>query len=102
MAFTRTGSYDCTYTPPEDPSVYAKILVTFAQDGEILVEKNEGDVTISGADIQVNLTQQDTALFKAGKRAWTQIKCFVSDDNVDISPEYPIDVLPVLNDAILS
>lgn len=102
MAFTRTGSFDCTFTPPEDPSAYSKILATFAQDGVILVEKDENDITISGADIQVNLTQQETALFTAGKRAWAQMKCFASDDNVDISPEFPIDVLPVLNEVILS
>lgn len=101
MAFTRTGSYGCTFTPPEVPSTYSRILVTFKQD-RVSIEKNESDVTISGADIHVILTQQETALFSAGKRAWAQIKCFASDDNVDVSPMFPIDVLPVLNDSILS
>ena len=101
MAFTRTGSFGCTITPPKDPSEYSKILITFAQDGQNLVDLDENDITISGGDILINLTQEQTALFAAGKRAWLQGKFYLSPTEVPITPEWPIDVLPVLNDTIL-
>ena len=101
MAFTRTGSYSCTITPPKDPSTYSKILITFAQDGQNLVDLDETDITISGGDVIVNLTQEQTALFIAGKRAWVQGKFYSAPNDVPVTPEWPIDVLPVLNDTIL-
>lgn len=102
MAFIRACSYGCSITPPKDPSTYNAVLVTIAQDGVNLVNKNLSDLEISGADIILTLTQQETAKFVSGKRAWMQTRCFVSDSEVDGHVPWPIDVFPALNDTILS
>ena len=101
MAFTRSGSYSCTNQPPKDPSTYSKMLITFAQNGQNLVVLDENDVTISGSDIIVELTQEQTALFTPGKPAWVQGKFYAAPNDVPVTPEWIIDVLPVLNDTIL-
>lgn len=101
MAFTRSGSFGCTITPPKDPSEYSKILITFAQDGQNLIDLDENDITISGGDIIVELTQEQTSLFAPGKRAWLQGKFYSAPNDVPVTPQWPIDVLPVLNDTIL-
>lgn len=101
MAFIRACSYRCSITPPQDPSTYTAVLLTIAQDGENLINKNLSGLEISGADFILKLTQQETAYFTAGKRAWMQIRCFISDDDVAGNSPWPIDVYPALNDMIL-
>lgn len=101
MAFRRACTYAVNITPPETPATYSNALVTFKQDN-VVINKGIADLTIDGGDFVVNLTQEETALFTAGKRAWLQMRLFASATNAPGSPEYPIDVLPVLNDAILA
>ena len=101
MAFRRACSYAANITPPEAPATYTDVLVTFKQDG-VIINKTLSDLTIDGADFVVSLTQEETVLFTAGKRAWLQMRCYASANNAPGSPEWPIDVLPVLNDAILA
>ena len=97
----RACSYSCTIKPPKDPAEYSAVLVTVAQDGVNLINKDLSDLEISGASYILTLTQQETKLFTAGKPAWLQMRCFISDDDVDGHVPYPIDVFPALNDQIL-
>lgn len=101
MAFIRACSYSCTIKPPKDPAEYSAALLTIAQDGVNLINKDLADLEISGANYILTLTQQETKMFAAGTRAWMQIRCFISDSEVDGHAPWPIDVFPALNDQII-
>ena len=100
MAFRRACSYSATITPPEAPETYTDGLVTFKQD-DTVINKALADLTVSGNDFVVQLTQEETAAFTAGKRLFMQIRLFAETYNAPGSAAWPIDVLPALNDQIL-
>ena len=102
MAMIRACSYTATIQTPEDPTNYSAILVTFQQGGVNLVERDETEVTIQDNKIIVNLDQTDTKLFACGKKAFVQVRCFKSQYNAPGSVVFAIDVLPALNDEVLS
>lgn len=101
MALRRACSCQYTIQPPEDPTTYTAVLVTFQQNGINIINKTLADLTIEGDAFIVQLTQTETAQFEAGKQAWMQMRCFVSDVEAPGSPVWPIDVFPALNDTIL-
>lgn len=100
MAFRRACSYAATITPPEVPATYSDGLVTFIQD-DTVINKSLAELTVSGNDFIVQLTQEETAAFTAGKRLFMQIRLYASTYNAPGSAAWPIDVLPALNDQIL-
>ena len=101
MAFRRACSYAASITPPEAPATYSDVLVTFQQGGVNIINKTLSDITVGSTDFIVELTQEETAQFTAGKQAWLQIRCYASAYNAPGSAAWPIDVLPALNDQIL-
>lgn len=101
MAFRRACSYVCKITPPEPPENYSDVLVTFQQNKQDLVNKSLSDLTIDDGGFLVKLTQEETAMFVAGVRAWLQIRCFASTYNAPGSAAWAIEVMPALNDTIL-
>lgn len=98
----RACSYKATIKLPEAASTYSKILVTFAQDGAILVEKNKSDLTIDNDTVVVNLTQAETKLFNPSLLAMMQVRCFDSAYNAPGSVVFGIKVCPALDDEVLS
>lgn len=102
MALRRACSYQATFKTPEDPSNYSAILVTMQQDGENLINKDENDLTIDGDVVVLNLDQDETKVFKAGKPALIQIRCYASQYNAPGSAVFAVDVGPALNDTTLS
>lgn len=101
MAFRRACSYAVEFKPPKAPTEYLNAVVTIKQDN-LIIEKWLSELTIDGDYFLAEFTQQETSQFTAGKGAWIQIRCFISDTDVTASREEPIDVLPVLNDSILA
>ena len=102
MALRRACSYQATFKTPEDPSNYSAILVTMQQEGVNLINKDENNLTIDGDVVILNLDQDETKLFKAGKPALIQIRCFESQYNAPGSAVFAVDVGPALNDTTLS
>ena len=101
MAMIRACSYTATIQAPEDPTTYSAILVTFAQDGENIIEKTEEDVTFEDNNIIVQLDQEETKQFACGKKCYIQIRCYKAQYNAPGSSVWAIDVRPALNDEIL-
>lgn len=101
MAIIRACSYSCGVKTPEAPSGYSKILVTFSQGGNKLIDLTENDVTLTSDTVEVKLTQAQTRLFKAGQ-AVMQIRCYKSTYNAPGSKLFAIEVWPALNDEVLS
>ena len=102
MAIIRACSYTATIQPPEDPTNYSKILVTFQQDGTNKINLDEGDVTLSDGKIIVQLDQTQTKLLTCGKKVLMQIRCYKSQYVAPGSAVWAIDVWPALNDEVLS
>lgn len=100
MGFRRACSYAVEFKPPKAPAEYINAVVSIKQDN-LIVEKWLSDLTIDGDCFEAVFSQQETRQFTAGKSAWIQIRCFISDTDVTASREEPIDVLPVINDAII-
>lgn len=102
MAIIRACSYNCTITLPENASEYSKILVTFSQGKTKLIDKDETELQLSGRNVEVHLTQEETKLFKAPSEALLQVRCFKSIYNAPGSRIWVVDVYPALNDEVLS
>lgn len=101
MPIVQNCSYVATIQPPLPPDSYSAILVTIAQDGRVLINKNLADLTLQDGLIYVELTQAETALFKSGIPALLQIRCYHSPFNAPGSQIWPVDVWPALNKEVL-
>lgn len=102
MGIRRACSYKAVFKTPLAPSQYSKILVTVQQDGNNLISKNQSALTIGTDSVTMNLTQNETAQFEAGKRAFVQIRCYASAYDAPGSKAWPVEVWPALDDQILS
>ena len=102
MGIRRACSYKAVFKTPLAPSNYSKILVTVQQDGNNLISKNQSALTIGTDSVTMNLTQAETSLFEAGKRAFVQIRCYASAYDAPGSKAWPVEVWPALDDQILS
>lgn len=95
-----------------DPTEYSKILVTFAQDQNIVIEKTERDMTISSDGILVELTQSETLQFRPslksvmgrriGSPAYMQIRAYKSAYDAPGSKQFELDVLDTLSEEVLT
>lgn len=102
MCIIRCCSYAAGIKLPKAPSEYSKIIVTFSQNGEILVVKNKSDLTLQSDSIKVQLTQQETALFNAPGVALMQVRTYKSVYDAPGSRMWAIQVYPTNNEVILS
>ena len=102
MGIRRACSYKAVFKTPLAPSNYSKILVTVQQDGNNLISKNQSALTIGTDSVTLKLTQAETSLFEAGKRAFVQIRCYASAYDAPGSKAWPVEVWPALDDQILS
>ena len=102
MGIRRACSYKAVFKTPLAPSNYSKILVTVQQDVNNLISKNQSALTIGTDSVTMNLTQAETSLFEAGKRAFVQIRCYASAYDAPGSKAWPVEVWPAMDDQILS
>ena len=98
----RACSYTCEIMMPVPASDYSKILVTFSQNGKILVEKNKEDLEATEDGVLVQLSQDDTRLFSTEDYAVMQLRAYRSTYDAPGSEIWPIQVYPALNDEVLS
>lgn len=101
MGMRRACSYQATIRTPEAPGNYSELLLTIQQNGQNLINKTRSELTVNETSVVVNLTQEETAQFAAGKPALLQLRCYASEYDAPGSHAWAIDVLPALNDQIL-
>lgn len=111
MAMRRAASFSATITPPKAPTEYIAMLVTFAQDQQVVLEKSLDDLTIDGADVVVELAQEETLQFapsvpspmgtKLGGPAYLQLRCYAGEYDAPASAAWAIEVYDVLDPTIL-
>lgn len=102
MAMIRACSYNCSIKTPEAPAEYSKLLVSIAQNGQTLINKTEEDLQTTADSVLVQLTQEETRLFKAPGKAYLQLRCYKSAYNAPGSKLFSIDVWPANNDEVLA
>lgn len=85
---------------PVEADTVNKFLLTYAQNGKIILEKNAEDMAVSGREWSVVLTQEETRLFKADY-ANAQVRVLMNDGRSLASDIFRIYVGSVLNDEEL-
>lgn len=107
----RACTYGAAIATPENPSSYEAIVVTFAQDQEIVVEKTKDELTLSDEGVLVELTQEETKRFlpstkspmgeRQGGKVYMQIRAYSSVSDAPGSDCWLIDVFDSLNTEVL-
>lgn len=95
-------SYEAEIKTPKAPSTYSKIVVSFAQNGTVLIDKQKSSLTIGTDSVTVHLSGSETNLFDPLYVALLQIKCYASAYDAPGSCVFGIKVCPALNDEVLS
>ena len=89
------------FTLPFDYAQYVKkILITYSQSGEIVLEKKENDVQIDGNIVSYKLTQEETKLFSNGYVS-VQVRVLTLNNEALASEKYSVHIDNVLNDEVL-
>ena len=78
-----------------------KLILTFAQDDKILIEKTENDVVWGDGEIIVNLSQEDTFLMDPKKSGEVQLKVKLTDGGIAKTEVEPFRVGKSLNKEVL-
>lgn len=103
-----------TFVFDEDPSGYERILITYAQGGSIVMEKEKDDLEFGTIEDVFSdkisykafyrLTQEETKQFQAGggKPVQVQVRVLTSSGEALASDKKTISVQDVLNDEVLT
>ena len=114
MEIRRACSYAATITTPEAPGEYSAILVSFAQDQQIVhsFELGDPEIVVNESDVTVQLSQEQTKVFlpSAGSPMGTQtvgpvylqLRCYKSTYDAPGSKTWAIEVYDSLEMEVLS
>lgn len=102
-----------TFVFEEDPSGYERILITYAQGGSIVMEKEKQDLSFETMEDVLShkqrfkaffrLSQEDTKKFKAGGgQVQVQVRVLTENGEALASDKKTISVQDVLNDEVLT
>ena len=61
---TRGTTPELTFQLPFDAGALTKLSIAFEQDGVLVLEKKLEDCTVSGQQVSVRLTEEDTLAFR--------------------------------------
>ncbi len=79
----------------------AKVRITYAQRGKIVVEKTEEDCKFDGNTIIVKLSQEETLKFDENAFLKIQAKILTTDGESHVSDEVTLTVSEALNKEVL-
>jgi hypothetical protein len=74
-----------TFNVPIDAEEIAAVRISYEQNGKILLSKNKEDCTLSGKQIIVKLSQEDSLKFDSNVIVRIQLKIRTTGDDVIIS-----------------
>lgn len=99
---TRGTSPKIHFIVPVTEDLIKELYVTFSQLGKELFTISKSECTFKGNDVSVNLTQEQTLMFKAGIDGQMQIRLhLIQDDYVIASCINEFPVLDVLKDCVI-
>ena len=90
-----------TFTLPFDTSYIKSLRIFYADGNNILLTKELKDATLSGNQIIIELTQEDTLLFKGHKSISIQCQVLNSEDESFVSTSVNVRVLPSVVKEVL-
>lgn len=85
-----------SFTLPSAASNYSDILISYVQNGKIILEKHKNDLVIQGSTVSFKMTGEEANLF-APSEAKVQIKTIASDGTIKASNIIHFGVQPVLS-----
>ena len=90
---------------PEE--TFQTILITYAQDNEIVLEKGKEDLTFTASgesefEATLTLTQEETKLFSNKSSVKVQVRVLTYNGEAAASTKMTIPVNDVLNDEVLT
>lgn len=78
-----------------------RVLITFKQFDNIIIEKTENDISYNGNVITYHLTQEETKMFKPNVQAKVQARILTIDNEALATDEVYFMPRDVLNDEVL-
>lgn len=90
-----------TFSTPYKKEEIQKIIITYFQNGRIVCEKKDEDISVSDFSISTNLAQEDTLLFDEKGDVKMQIKVKLKSGDVIPSNNMYAKVNEVLNKEVL-
>lgn len=97
-----TPTHIFTFPDNINPSELDWLKLTYAQEGRIILEKDLSDMTVSGQQVFVTLTQAETKMFKVKKEP-VQVQLRVGIGEVAMATKiYQVPVYEVLNSDIIT
>ena len=90
-----------TFTLPFDTFYIKSLRIFYADGNNILLTKELTDATLSGNRIIIELTQEDTLMFKGCKSISIQCQVLNSEDESFVSTAINVGVLPSVVKEVL-
>ena len=97
-ATTPTHSFEL---PFDYEQFVGKILITYKQGNNIILEKTENDISFSGNTVSFELTQEETNLFNGEMIVDIQVRVLTKGGEALASDTWHKTVIEVLNDKVL-
>lgn len=88
------------FTFDVDPSTLSRILITYKQEEEIILQKTENDLTFSGNVASFRMSQDEANSFTPGT-CRVQVRALTSDGEALAGDIESVRVSDVLNDEVL-
>jgi hypothetical protein len=82
-------------------SIISRIKITYSQDNQIVLTKQDDDVDLADNVARVRLTQEETKLFEADKIVEIQIRVLTLGNDAPASDIMRISCERVLDDEVL-
>ena len=79
-----------------------QMIITYKQDGDIVLEKHLADVEKGDEWVRVKLTQEETKLFKDYIPAEVQMRIKTNGGNVVASKIMKVTIGEILNDEVMA
>lgn len=80
----------------------AKLRIAYAQQGSIVMTKDESDAELVGRTVKIKLTQEETLAFRANRDVEIQLKALTESGDVLISKIFRVNVERVLDAEVLA
>lgn len=90
-----------TFSLPFSVDTISALRITYAQNGKIVMNKTEDDVTAEGQEISVTLTQEETLKFSDESNVEIQLKILSTSGDVLASPVYTVHPLRIIDEEVL-
>lgn len=89
------------FTLSVDTKLLRKVKIVYAQDDEVIVEKDTDDCVLDGNTVKVKLTQEDTFKFDHKKLVQIQVRAVTNDNDAVATTVMCTSVEKCLDDEVM-